>query len=296
MAEVGIVIPAYNSQGKLLRAVRSVQQQDFVDWELVVVDDGGSEDLSWVERTGDPRIRMVRQPNRGVSTARNVGVSLTSAPYVAFLDQDDEWLPGKLTQQVTALQRLEATFSFTEFWWVSSDREWESGPSDISYLSMLSGRQHICLSSVVVAREAYQRVGGHDPLLAQMQDYDLFLRLLLLEEPVAYLPDFLVRYALHVGNASSDYQTALAEALGIVASHQRRASRAGDRAALEACRVALRSRRELFGAKAYDAARVEFRQGSRSTITHLSRAVRLSPGPTLTAMARKVVPARSRTT
>ena len=287
MAAVTIVIPAYNSQGKLMRAVESVQQQDFVDWELVVVDDGGSEDLSWVERASDPRIRMVRQPNRGVSTAGNVGVSIGSAPYVAFLDQDDEWLPGKLAQQITKLQHLDATFSFTEFMWVSADSAWESGPSDISYESMLSGRQHICLSSVVIAREAYQRVGGRDPLLAQMQDYDLFLRLLLLEERVAYVPDHLVRYTLHESDASTDYQTALAEALGIVASHRRRASRAGDRVALEACRVALRSRRELFGAKAFDAARVEFRRGRRSTISHLSRAVRLAPGPTLMAMARK---------
>jgi glycosyltransferase involved in cell wall biosynthesis len=289
VAEVSVVIPAFNSAGKLARAVESVRHQTHTEWDLVVVDDGGDEDLDWLEQLRDPRIVLLRQPNRGVSVARNVGVSVSSAPYVAFLDQDDEWLPDKLARQMSLMHQVDANFSFTDFYWVSDDIERPSGPVDMSYPMLLGGSQHICLSSAVVSREAYERVGGHDPLLSQMQDYDLFLKLLLLEEPTAHVAEHLVRYRLHAANASSDYETALAEALGILRSHRRRAILRGDHAALEACRAGLSARRKLFGAKAYDAGRAGVRAGDASAVEHLARAVRLSPGPTLQAVGLKAI-------
>ena len=288
MPQVSIVIPAFNPGDRLARAVESVRRQTFTDWDLVAVDDGGQEDLTWLDRLGDDRITLIRQPNRGVSVARNVGVGASGAPYLAFLDQDDEWLPEKLQQQMTEMQARDAGFSYTEFVWVSATGEVASVPSEIDYLSFLSGSQHICLSSVVVSRAAYVKVGGHDPLYAQMQDYDLFLRLLLVEERTAPVVEHLVRYRLHDSNASNDYETALAEALAIIAAHRRRAVRRGDLDLLAACDAAFQARRELFGYKAIDAARIELRRSPVAGLKHLGRAARLTPRATLSSVGRKV--------
>src|SRR5207302_1645257 len=99
---VAIVVAVYDPGPYLARTLDSVRAQSMRSWELVVVDDGSHEDLAWVTEVDD-RVRRVRQENAGVSVARNVGVASTSAPVVAFLDGDDEWLPGKLDAQLRVL-------------------------------------------------------------------------------------------------------------------------------------------------------------------------------------------------
>ncbi len=102
-----VVVPARDPGPALRRALTSVLAQSEPDWEAVVVDDGSTEDLGWCADL-DPRIRLVRQPNRGVSAARGAGVARTTAPWVAFLDADDHWEAGKLArvaEEVAAAER-----------------------------------------------------------------------------------------------------------------------------------------------------------------------------------------------
>src|SRR5689334_21469319 len=92
---VTVIIPAYNPGPFLERSLGSVLAQSMADLEVIVIDDGGEEDLSWVEQA-DPRVQLLRQRNAGVSVARNVAAASAASPLLAFLDQDDVWLPEKL--------------------------------------------------------------------------------------------------------------------------------------------------------------------------------------------------------
>jgi len=104
MARVDIIMPLYNKAPTVERAVRSILAQDFHDWHLIVIDDGSTDDgPERVRALGDPRIEIAAQPNAGPGAARNAGLDLATAPHVAFLDADDEWLPPYLSRAMEAM-------------------------------------------------------------------------------------------------------------------------------------------------------------------------------------------------
>lgn len=276
---VSAVIPVYNPGPHLVRALRSVLDQTMSDLEVIVVDDGGAEDVGWVESV-DPRVRLVRQSNVGVSAARNRGVLEARSDWVAFCDQDDEWLPDKLAVQLRAARgRPEAAFCHTHFWWVSGDTDSLGEPLTVTYRGLLAD-QHVCLSSVMVSRQAYWRAGGHDPMLRVMQDYDLFLRLsLLADEPPLSLAEPLVRYHLHDANVSRDYCAAYQERVDLLHRHLRHALRREDAVTEEACRRGLRRARGLYGAQAFEQARSAAHDWDVALLArHLGRAAVWNPG------------------
>jgi glycosyltransferase involved in cell wall biosynthesis len=96
MSLVSIVMPAYNRADTILRAIRSVQEQTYQDWELIVVDDGSTDGTATLIEGMDPRMKVIRQENRGFVGARNTGLEASTGEYIAFLDSDDEWLPYHL--------------------------------------------------------------------------------------------------------------------------------------------------------------------------------------------------------
>lgn len=101
---ISVIIPLYNKEAGIATALRSILEQTYQDFEVVVVDDGSTDDgATIVEQHSDPRIRLIRQANAGVSAARNRGIEKAKGEYVAFLDADDEWMPGFLTE-IVALQ------------------------------------------------------------------------------------------------------------------------------------------------------------------------------------------------
>lgn len=101
---VSTVIPAYNSERTLVAAIESVLGQDVPGCELIVIDDGSIDATPKILRRHGRRIRWVRQRNQGVSAARNLGIRMSRGRYIAFLDADDRWLPGKLRHQIDVLE------------------------------------------------------------------------------------------------------------------------------------------------------------------------------------------------
>lgn len=106
MAVVTIVIPLYNKERQIERAVRSVQRQTFEDWRLIVVDDGSTDNGPQIARSiKDSRIEVVHQKNAGPGAARNTGIRMAQTPYISFLDADDEWTPKFLEVTLDAIRK-----------------------------------------------------------------------------------------------------------------------------------------------------------------------------------------------
>jgi glycosyltransferase involved in cell wall biosynthesis len=180
--QVTVVIPTFDRAALLPRAVESVLAQKGAEWELVIVDDGSTDDTPRVlERWSDARIRKLRVEHGGVSAARNAGAALGSAPYIAFLDSDDEWLPGKLAAQLEQLGETELQVSQTEEIWIRRgvrvNPPAQALKSDGDLFAASLERCMITPSSVIMTRSLFEKSGGFRTDFAACEDYELWLRL-----------------------------------------------------------------------------------------------------------------------
>lgn len=175
---VGIITATYNRGGVLGRAVRSVLEQTHADFEYVVVDDGSVDETAQVVAGfADRRLRLVRQSNHGQSHARNRGVQETSAPYLAFLDSDDEWLPDRLARQVAVLQAdasIDLVYGLDTP--MGSDpaaqiRSAGTLPSGSVTEALVLGN-FIGSNAVLMRRSLFERVGGFDTSLWRVNYLD----------------------------------------------------------------------------------------------------------------------------
>ncbi len=204
MPAVSIVIPAHNPGDHLRPAIASVHGQSFDDWDLTVVDDASTEDLSWVP-VEFPRARLVRQPHGGVAVARNRGVAEGAGELVAFLDDDDVWPADNLARHVAALGREpDAVLSYGTVETFPQPKSFDH-PLQFADRSataeLLGGNIIVSPGQVVVRRRAVAAVNGFDPALWGTDDWDLYLRLARLG-PFAFTGGLALRYRLHGANAS----------------------------------------------------------------------------------------------
>ena len=208
---VAVIIPTYNRAALLERAVQSVLGQTFRDFELVVVDDGSIDNTAElpVFKNPDPRLRYIRSPeNRGVSAARNAGVKATTAPWLAFLDSDDEWLPEKLEKQVrwTQLHPDMPIVQTREIWIrhgrrVNPPKTHEKFEGDLFAASL--ERCMITPSSVMLRRTLFNQTGSFNESLPACEDYDLWLRMTC-RCPVGLVDEYLLtRYGGHADQLSA---------------------------------------------------------------------------------------------
>lgn len=274
-----MIVPAYNPGPLLERAVRSVLSQDFTDLECIVVDDGSDGPLDHIVEIDPSRVRYHRQTNMGVSAARNVGVALTDSRFVAFLDQDDEWLPGKLTAQRELHLRIpQASFCHTRFYWNSGQGDVASPRQDVDFEASLAARIHVCLSSVLVERIKHDTVGGHNPVLAQHQDWDYLLRLMMVFGPAVAPDDVYVRYHVHELNASRNYEANALEGEALRVLYEAWARSRGEARALAALKRSRRIAGRTHAHQAIDEARGSIRGGdAQAAAHHLWRALRYNP-------------------
>lgn len=178
-----IVLPTRNRPREVRRAVRSVLGQTRDDWRLVIIDDGS--DLPVTPQllgSDDERITVIRHdPPRGVALARNAAIAQADTPWVAFLDDDDLWAPGKLARQLGDAAETGATFLYSSATYVTPAGTWVYDrivpPADRLTEQLLAENAVGEPSTVLVAREVLERVGGFDPAFSMLADWDLWFRL-----------------------------------------------------------------------------------------------------------------------
>lgn len=214
---MSVIIPAYNSAKFLAESIRSVLDQTFQDFELIVVDDGSTDNThEIVSDFASPKIKYLYQKNQGPPTARNAGIRASAGRYIAFLDADDLWLPAKLEYQLKAFRespRTGVVFCDMHLW--------------ISEKSAIFGRPYLqrCVrplprgrvldellirffghpSTLLVRKEVFDRIGLFDEKLRYCDDYDMLFRLATQFE-FEVVPTPLVKYRLHTRQISRNLE------------------------------------------------------------------------------------------
>lgn len=180
-APVSVVIPTYNSASLVTRAIDSVLAQTLSPAEILVVDDGSTDDTRQRLQPYASTIRTVHQANQGVSAARNAGVRLASQDYVAFLDADDVWHPRKLELQFATLQQHSelGLLGAQEFDWPAPEYPdvGDARPclTPVSWADLVV-RNRLHTSTLVVRRDVLLRAGTFDVAIQGPEDRDLWLR------------------------------------------------------------------------------------------------------------------------
>ncbi len=210
-----MIIPAYNASAFIAETIRSVLDQEFDPLELIIVDDGSTDDTAAiVESFADPRITLIRQANSGVSAARNRGLAAAMGEYVVFLDADDLILPGKLRAQLDLFDRFsrrKRRLEIINSGWHLIDAEgqllaeirpWETAPrlDTLIWLRM----KPVFPGALMLKREAVQAVGGFDASLKQAEDVDLVLRMAANGSKALWLKEATVLYRQHGESAATD--------------------------------------------------------------------------------------------
>jgi glycosyltransferase involved in cell wall biosynthesis len=205
---VSVVIATYNYGRFLSEALRSVLAQTFQNFEVIIIDDGSTDDTAHVAASflGDPRIRYHRTERQGQPRAKNTGIRLTTGPLIAFLDADDVWLPGKLERQLALFAKNpELGVVYSRRLVMDEEGEQLRYTQPLLYrgyvLEQMFLDNFVCFSSAVVRRAVLAHVGLFDESIPMAIDYDLWLRV-----ASCYHFDFvdepLVRYRVGHANLS----------------------------------------------------------------------------------------------
>jgi glycosyltransferase involved in cell wall biosynthesis len=196
--KVTVIIPTYNRSGFLGYAIKSVLDQSWPFFELIIVDDGSEDDTpDLVNSFNDHRIRYIRTNHRGVATARNVGVMEAKFEFIAFLDSDDTWAKQKLKLQLEYMEtHQEYLFSHTDEIWYKGTRM--LNPKNIHKKAggdLFRRSLRLCvisISTAIIKRELFEEIGLFDEQLVVCEDYDFWLRAtarysaLYLDKPLTY--------------------------------------------------------------------------------------------------------------
>jgi glycosyltransferase involved in cell wall biosynthesis len=180
---ISVVIPTYNRENTILRAVKSVINQTYSNWELVIIDDGSKDNTKSLleDHIQDSRITYFFQENKGVSEARNKGVSLGKGKYISFLDSDDEYIPQKLEKHLKAIQENDSDFSICNSWEFRHNKSSRGESTNKDFLidqeffidSRIAHSTSFMMMKIEIAKKL-----PFDKELSPMEDTDLVLRYL----------------------------------------------------------------------------------------------------------------------
>ncbi len=210
MVKVSVIIPAYNGDRYLAAAIDSILAQTYRDLEIIVVDDGSTDNTPQVAQQYGTAVQYVSQANQGVAASRNLGMAKARGDYIAFLDQDDVFLPHKLADQVALLEQ-DDNLGIVNSGWQITDQQgkvkaavqpWQQIP-DLTAANLIIWKP-VFLGAMLFRRSWLERVSGFDTSLEQTPDVDLVMRLAMLDCPAAWLEQTTVQYRQHEANASKN--------------------------------------------------------------------------------------------
>jgi glycosyltransferase involved in cell wall biosynthesis len=212
VVQVSVIIPAYNGDRYLAEAIDSVLGQSYQDYEIIVVDDGSTDRTAQVVKQYGKAVRYLSQINQGVAASRNLGLAAALGDYIAFLDQDDIFLPHKLSSQVALLDRdvdLGMVNSGWQIYRENSISETEAAVKPWQQIPQLTSANLIIwkpvfLGAMLFRRNWLERAGGFDTSLEQTPDVDLVMRLAKIGCSAAWIERVTVKYRQHETNASKN--------------------------------------------------------------------------------------------
>jgi glycosyltransferase involved in cell wall biosynthesis len=314
MPLVSVIVPAHNPGRFLRETLQSVCAQTFTDWELLVIDDNSTEDLSWVP-VEFPQARLIRQRHGGASVARNTGILQSTGEFIAFLDQDDLFHPVKLQRQVTALQNtLDAAICYCDLDYIDSDsKPFAPGASGATFIPNPSAaieldgaaplppgekitRLHqsvlyfaarfVVPGTTLIRRSALAYSGLMDPFIPFCGDYDLIIKLGA-RYKVIHIPSADLHYRRHGGSFTSQYDVGRREVEALIARYVAFARAQGDHLLAARVKSIFRRPGKMYSAQAFDCARASLRRRQyKSLAYHLTRAFFFSPSFVLGSLAR----------
>jgi glycosyltransferase involved in cell wall biosynthesis len=211
METVSVIIPVYNRADRILRCLDSVFEQTYPQVEIIVVDDGSTDNLA--ERLEDIQAKIIylHQANRGQGSARNAGIRAANGGWIAFLDSDDFWEAEKLEKQISGLRESGQLWGHTKTAMAPTDEnphyfgEWHQGPRSGMIASQLIRTNFICTSSVVINRRVIEEAGGfcEDRHIQNFEDYELWLRIAA-DYPIHYSDEVLTNYTADENTSARD--------------------------------------------------------------------------------------------
>jgi glycosyltransferase involved in cell wall biosynthesis len=181
---ISIIVPVYNGETTILETIASVQQQTFSDFEIIVINDGSTDQtLELLQTIQDERLKIFSYENGGLPIARNRGLSQATGEFIGFLDADDLWTPDKLELQLAALrQHPDAGVAYSWTYFKYEENEY----SYVDKSSFFEGNVYADLlvknflhngSNPLISKQAIESVGFFDPALKSCEDWDFYLRL-----------------------------------------------------------------------------------------------------------------------
>lgn len=224
MVNVSVIIPTYNRGNMIADAINSVLEQTYKDCEVIVIDDGSTDNTKEIiSRYGD-KVRYFYQQRGGAGSARNYGVSVSQGTYLAFLDSDDIWMKNKLEMQMEIIKNNPELILVYSDCIVTKNgtlvayySNWFKPKLGSVYEDLIKG-PFIPNLTVVVKKSIVLQVGGFDERLKMSQDYDLYLRVCM-KGPVGYVSDQLAEYRLHESNNTKDLYKHLQYDIQLLENH-----------------------------------------------------------------------------
>jgi glycosyltransferase involved in cell wall biosynthesis len=201
---ISVIIPVYNGANFLPEAIATIEEQAYEPLEIIVIDDGSTDDLATVVASYGDRLRYVYQDNQGPAAARNHGITLAQGEFIAFLDVDDQWPANKLQNQLAVLTDQPELAVVNGYMQLMQAR---IGPDhNLTFVDILAPGLSINLGSALFRAAVFDTVGLFDPEQIHSEDVDWFMRARERQVPMVVLEAVTLKYRLHDHNMIRDHQ------------------------------------------------------------------------------------------